>query len=295
MRGLSMNREKVAHSCPCACLPANSSGKLAQRSVSSPHNGITQLTARVASRVYSGACRGFLVKARSFRAALGSELQEYISEDGKWRVRPLRKEEVPELASLQAESFYEPLPVGALNGFLQYSFQAETLSVVRQKLKYTAAGNGDGMVMLVAEDAANPDGLVGCVDISIQTGKEELEALRKQGLEQELVYSYVACMTVRARDRRKGVASALLRAAEIQAGKWNQNYVLLHVYADNKVGVALYRSAGYSQIHTDPGWLFLLGRRQRVLFAKSSIVRAPAGVIQSISENVMRMWQRQVN
>lgn len=35
-----------------------------------------------------------------------------------------RKEEVPELASLQAESFYEPLPVGALNGFLQYSFQA---------------------------------------------------------------------------------------------------------------------------------------------------------------------------
>jgi len=31
MRGLSMNREKVAHSCPCACLPANSSGKLAQR------------------------------------------------------------------------------------------------------------------------------------------------------------------------------------------------------------------------------------------------------------------------
>jgi len=49
--------------------------------------------------------------------------------------------------------------------------QAETLSVVRQKLKYTAAGNGDGMVMLVAEDAANPDGLVGCVDISIQTGK----------------------------------------------------------------------------------------------------------------------------
>lgn len=47
--------------------------------------------------------------------------------------------------------------------------------------------------------------------------QEELEALRKQGLEQELVYSYVACMTVRARDRRKGVASALLRAAEIQA------------------------------------------------------------------------------
>lgn len=208
-------------------------------------------------------------------------------------MRPLRDVEVAELAALQAENFYEPLPVGPLNKLLQYSFQAETLSIVRQKLPFTA--KGDGMAMLVAEDAANPDGLAGCVDVSIQTGKEELDALRQQGLEQELVYSYVACMTVRARDRRKGVATALLKAAEMQAGKWNQNYVLLHVYADNPTGVALYRSAGYSQIYTDPGWLFLLGRRQRVLFAKSSTVTAPAGVIQSISENVMRMWQRQEN
>ena len=51
-----------------------------------------------------------------------------------------------------------------------------------------------------------------------QRTQEELEALRQQGLEQELVYSYLACMTVRARDRRKGIATALLRAAEIQAG-----------------------------------------------------------------------------
>lgn len=47
--------------------------------------------------------------------------------------------------------------------------------------------------------------------------QQELAALAQQGLEQELVYSYLACMTVRARDRRKGVATALLRAAEIQA------------------------------------------------------------------------------
>lgn len=49
--------------------------------------------------------------------------------------------------------------------------QAETLSAVRQKLKYTAGEKGDGMSMLVAEDAANPGGLLGCVDVSIQTGK----------------------------------------------------------------------------------------------------------------------------
>ena len=49
--------------------------------------------------------------------------------------------------------------------------QAETLSIVRQKLKYTAGEKGDGMSMLVAEDAENPGGILGCVDVSIQTGK----------------------------------------------------------------------------------------------------------------------------
>lgn len=43
----------------------------------------------------------------------------------------------------------------------------------------------------------------------------ELAALQRQGLE-ELVYAYVACMAVRASDRRKGIASALLSAAERQ-------------------------------------------------------------------------------
>lgn len=228
--------------------------------------------------------------AKSFKAPLGAELQQHVSKGGQWRVRPLRHEEVPQLAALQAEAFYEPLPIGCLNRFLLSSFQAETLSNIRQKMRYTAR---DGMAILVAEDAANPEGLLGCVEVSIQTGKAELEALRKQGLEQEMVYSYVGGMGVRARDRRKGIASALLKAAEIQAGKWNQNYVLLHVYANNKDGMSLYQSTGYSQIFTDPTWVPLVGRRQRVLFAKSSTVTAPSGVIQSISENVMRMWQRQ--
>jgi hypothetical protein len=35
-------------------------------------------------------------------------------------------------------------------------------------MRYTAR---DGMAILVAEDAANPEGLLGCVEVSIQTGK----------------------------------------------------------------------------------------------------------------------------
>ena len=36
--------------------------------------------------------------------------------------------------------------------------------------------------------------------------------------------------------RRKGVASALLAAGERMAGKWHQNWVLLHVYQSNTIG-----------------------------------------------------------
>ncbi len=45
-------------------------------------------------------------------------------------------------------------------------------------------------------------------------------------------------------DRRAGVASALLGAAERMAGKWQQNWVLLHVYGDNFPGLRLYHRNG---------------------------------------------------
>ena len=45
--------------------------------------------------------------------------------------------------------------------------------------------------------------------------QEELGSLEGRGFQEES-YAYVACMAVRKQDRRKGVASALLKAAEIQ-------------------------------------------------------------------------------
>lgn len=44
--------------------------------------------------------------------------------------------------------------------------------------------------------------------------------------------------------RRGGAASALLGAAERMAGKWQQNWVLLHVYVDNFPGLRLYHRNG---------------------------------------------------
>ena len=81
----------------------------------------------------------------------------------------------------------------------------------------------------------------------------------------------------------------------IQAGKWKQNWVLLHVYRDNLSGVSLYESTGYSLIFRDPDWQRIFGRRQRLLLAKGAAASGAAGAILSLSENVMRLWQQQEN
>ena len=67
--------------------------------------------------------------------------------------------------------------------------------------------------------------------------QEELGALASRGLE-ETGYAYLTSMAVREAWRRQGIASALLSAAERVAGKWWQNWVLLHVYDTDAVGMA---------------------------------------------------------
>ena len=67
--------------------------------------------------------------------------------------------------------------------------------------------------------------------------------LQENGFEEDS-YAYVACMAVDRDSRRTGAATALLGAAERMAGKWQQNFVLLHTYADNFPGLRLYHRNG---------------------------------------------------
>ena len=88
-------------------------------------------------------------------------------------------------------------------------------------------------------------------------------------------YAYVACMAVDERCRRSGAASALLAAAERAAGRWRQNWVLLHVHERNAGARALYASAGYAPLGPAerPG---IVGA-PRVLMGKQSGVPAGGG------------------
>ena len=73
--------------------------------------------------------------------------------------------------------------------------------------------------------------------------------LQENGFEEDS-YAYVACMAVDRESRRTGAATALLGAAERMAGKWQQNFVLLHTYADNFPGLRLYHRNGCALEHT---------------------------------------------
>ncbi len=49
----------------------------------------------------------------------------------------------------------------------------------------------------------------------------------------------------------------------------------------------------YADLHTDPEWWSLFGRRRRVLMAKSASVFSVGTSVQSISTNVLKMMQQQ--
>jgi len=58
-------------------------------------------------------------------------------------------------------------------------------------------------------------------------------------------YAYVSCMCVKENFRRRGVADALLRAAEKVALEWGYDCAALHVFRRNEAAIRLYRGRGY--------------------------------------------------
>ncbi len=189
-------------------------------------------------------------------------------------------------------------------------------------MKYSAA---DGFSCLVAEalppdrdwagsdDPASPSspppppppfkGLAGVVEVSLQAEADGMAALAALGAGGDDTYAYVACMAVDPAARRAGVATALLAAAERAAGRWRQNWCLLHVHDANEAAVALYEAAGYSALARDEGGgvgpLALLARpKPRTLMGRAARLGREEGVsagvvpsITSISPNVLALMR----
>ncbi|KAL4422467.1 hypothetical protein ABPG75_008664 [Micractinium tetrahymenae] len=107
-------------------------------------------------------------------------------------------------------------------------------------------------------------GVVGVVEVSYIATKDTLARL-EPGTEG---FCYVASMVVAPAWRRRGAAQALLAAAELAAGAWEERQTLLYVYQDNEPAVGLYRSAGYQVLHSEKRLFGGLGARPRHLMRK---------------------------
>lgn len=70
-------------------------------------------------------------------------------------------------------------------------------------------------------------------------------------------------------DRRKKVASVMLKACEMLANIWGYKYLVLRAYEDDLGARKLYTSAGYMMVSGDPVWTTSwIGRRRRILMIK---------------------------
>lgn len=205
-----------------------------------------------------------------------------------WRVRAYDNSDYATIVDIQADSFHEPGPIAPLNGLAFSFFRAEVVDAMRQKLKYS---NPDSFQLLVAEElpaaaAAGADGagvagqegllpvalgpargqaVVGVVEVSVQDLPDVLYHLPAGASD----YAYISSMAVHQSHRRKGVAQALLQAAELQAARWRKQHVALHVHAVNEPAVQLYKGCGLAVVSEDPGWKGMLGIKPKLLLYKS--------------------------
>ncbi|CAN8235389.1 unnamed protein product [Cochlearia groenlandica] len=202
----------------------------------------------------------------SSQNATETDLKYLVSQNG-WGVRRLKREDEDEMkrvSLVQAEAFH--IPLALFDHFFFTFFQAEVLSALLYKLKNSPP---DRYACLVAEqaiedEASSSSNVVGVVDITAQTDNSVLSHF--PGVEE---YIYVSGLAVSKAQRRKKMASTLLKACDVICYLWGFKLLALRAYEDDAAARNLYSNAGYQVTASDPPWSSTwIGRKRRVLMTK---------------------------
>ncbi|KFK41617.1 hypothetical protein AALP_AA2G151600 [Arabis alpina] len=192
------------------------------------------------------------------------ELKYMVSQHG-WGVRRLNREdeeEIRRVSLVQAEAFH--IPLALFNDYFFLFFQAEVLSGLLYKLKNSPP---DRYACLVAEqpnEAETVSNVVGVVDVTAQTENSVLRHF--PGVDE---YLYVSGLAVSEAQRRKKMASTLLKACDVLCYLWGFKILALRAYEDDAAARNLYSNAGYNVVASDPPWTSTwIGRKRRVLMTK---------------------------
>lgn len=72
-------------------------------------------------------------------------------------------------------------------------------------------------------------------------------------------------------NRRRKVATVLLKACNLLSFIWGFDYLALRAYEDDLAALKLYSTAGYKVVSGDPIWMTTwIGRKRSVLMIKQS-------------------------
>lgn len=265
--------------CPNAFLgrvtDPNSSGFLPIR-----HNPLLAFPRSPTSRIKTT----FSYSAKDVTVGVRNELQEaqvsnqeednglqYLTSGHGWKVRFLNqeREEMDEVAEIQASAFHSPSPIW--DSFVYKIFKAEVLSALLYRIRHSPP---DRYACLVAEPdyhtvesgmhGMSENKLVGVVDATAFAGKDVLCHL--EGAEECL---YVSGIAVSANYRRRKVATVLLKACDFLAFLWGFDYLVLRANVDDVGARTLYARAGYKVVYEDPPSISTwTGREQFVLMVK---------------------------
>lgn len=196
---------------------------------------------------------------------------QYLTSGNGWKVRFLNqeREEMDEVAEIQASAFHSPSPIW--DSFVYMIFKAEVLSSLLYRIRHSPP---DRYACLVAEPdyhtveygmhGMSENKLAGVVDVTAYADTDILCHL--EGAEE---YLYVSGIAVSENYRRRKVATLLLKGCDFLAFLWGFDYLVLRAYVDDVGARTLYDRAGYKVVSKDPPWISTwIGRRQRVLMVK---------------------------
>jgi len=144
----------------------------------------------------------------------------------------------------------------------------------------TKASVGDVESYLGVMESAYPDGLVLVASVGDGEGASQLagcvclsfDESTRDDFPPPLVpdpgSAYLSNIAVAPKQRRKGVARALMAAAEEASRARGMAGVQLHVYLDNAGAIELYEDLGYVELRKEGMLALLRGKGQRALLAK---------------------------
>jgi len=193
-------------------------------------------------------------EGNGWKDLLGEQL--WAPRAGGVHIGSIHEDDIPEVADLQALGFFSPNKHGFLNALAWNSFRAEVRSALNQKIKYS---DPQSFCCLVARNETGEH--IGVVEVSVQSEPTVIALMDSTDCQS---YGYIASMTVREAERRSGIASALLSAAEQVAVRWGQRVAVLDVHEDNSAAVGLYQVRGYMAMREDPAWYTIIGKRKRI-------------------------------